>query len=60
MAYFHGADFHGLPRQTATVTLQRTPTPVPESFPFGGDELIPLRAGEMLNWRQADSTPDQP
>ncbi|MCB1769971.1 MAG: dihydroorotase, partial [Candidatus Competibacteraceae bacterium] len=53
-ASFHGADFYGLPRNTATIALQRTPAPVPESFPFGADELIPLRAGEILNWRQAD------
>lgn len=53
-ASFHGADFHGLPRNPGTVTLTRQPTLVPESFPFGEDELIPLRAGETLNWRLAD------
>jgi dihydroorotase len=53
-ASFHGADFYGLPRNTATITLQRKPAPIPESFPFGADELIPLRAGEILNWRQMD------
>lgn len=50
-ASFHGADFYGLPRSTGTITLQRLATPVPESFPFGADELIPLRAGENLPWR---------
>lgn len=50
-ASFHGADFYGLPRNVGTVTLNRQPTPAPESFPFGDDELIPLRAGEMLGWR---------
>ncbi|MDG4552563.1 MAG: dihydroorotase [Candidatus Contendobacter sp.] len=53
-ASFHGADFHGLPRNPGTVTLTRQPTSVPESLPFGEDELIPLRAGETLNWRLAD------
>ena len=53
-ASFHGADFYGLPRNTATITLQRRANPIPESFPFGEDELIPLRAGEILNWRLAD------
>lgn len=53
-ASFHGADFYRLPRNTATITLQRQANPVPESFPFGGDELIPLRAGEILHWRLAD------
>ena len=50
-ASFHGADFYGLPRNTRTVTLRRQPTPVPESFPFGADELVSLRAGETLGWR---------
>ena len=50
-ASFHGADFYGLPRNTGTVTLRRQPTTVPASFPFGADELIPLRAGEILGWR---------
>jgi dihydroorotase len=50
-ASFHGPDFYGLPRNTDTVTLRRQPTPVPERFPFGADELIPLRAGETLGWR---------
>ena len=50
-ASFHGPDFYGLPRNTTTVTLRRQPTLVPNGFPFGADELIPLRAGETLGWR---------
>jgi dihydroorotase len=50
-ASFHGADFYGLPRNTGTITLRRQPTPVPKSFPFGAEELVPLRAGETLGWR---------
>ncbi|MCP5159379.1 MAG: dihydroorotase [Gammaproteobacteria bacterium] len=53
-ASFHGADFYGLPRNTGTITLQRLETLVPQSFPFSTDELIPLRAGETLNWRLAN------
>ncbi|HAS52087.1 MAG TPA: dihydroorotase [Gammaproteobacteria bacterium] len=53
-ASFHGPDFYGLPRNLGTITLRRQPAPVPESFPFGAEELIPLRAGETLNWRLAD------
>ena len=52
-ASFHGADFYGLPRNAGTVTLRRQPMPVPESFPFGVEELVPLRAGELLEWRLA-------
>ena len=50
-ASFYGPDFYDLPRNIGTITLQRQPTPVPESFPFGKELLIPLRAGEMLGWR---------
>ncbi len=50
-ASFHGADFYGLPRNTGTVTLARGDAPVPESFDFAGDRLVPLRAGETLRWR---------
>lgn len=53
-ASFYGADFYGLPRNIDTITLQRRAAPVPESFPFDTDELIPLRAGEILNWRLAN------
>ncbi len=52
-ASVNGPDFYGLPRNHDTVTLHRQPTPVPTSFPFGADELIPLRAGEMLRWQLA-------
>ncbi len=52
-ASFHGADFYGLPRNIGTITLRRQPLTVPESFPFGADALVPLRAGETLGWRLA-------
>ena len=38
-----GADFYGLPRNEERLTLARDPWPVPQSFAFGDDELIPLR-----------------
>ncbi|CDI01800.1 Dihydroorotase [Candidatus Competibacter denitrificans Run_A_D11] len=52
-ASFHGPDFYGLPRNTATITLHRQATIVPEQLPFGEDYLVPLRAGEHLAWRMA-------
>ncbi len=52
-ASFHGADFYGLPRNIGTITLHRQTLVVPESFPFGADALVPLRAGETLGWRLA-------
>jgi len=46
-----GADFYRLPRNRDVVTLRREPTPVPASYPFGDDTLVPLRAGETVAWR---------
>ncbi|HMM55454.1 MAG TPA: dihydroorotase [Candidatus Desulfobacillus sp.] len=50
-ASFHGADFYGLPRNTARLTLERAEWRVPQALPYGDDVLVPLRAGETLNWR---------
>ena len=50
-ASFHGPDFHGLPRNTGRVTLQRQAWQVPEEYPFGDGVLKPLQAGESLAWR---------
>src|SRR5256885_327419 len=49
----HGADFYGLPPTSATLTLVKEPWEVPERYPFGADELVPLRAGERIAWRLA-------
>ncbi|NLY12148.1 MAG: dihydroorotase [Gammaproteobacteria bacterium] len=46
-----GADFYGLPRNKERITLVREPWTVPNSFAFGEQQLVPLRAGETLNWR---------
>jgi dihydroorotase len=50
-ASFHGADFYGLPRNTGTVTLVKENWSVPAELPFGGETLVPLRAGEEVAWR---------
>jgi dihydroorotase len=50
-ASFHGPDFYRLPRNRGTVMLEKAEWRVPERFAFGGGELIPLRAGETLEWR---------
>ena len=49
-ASFHGADFYALPRNQARVTLARRGWQVPESFAFGSESLVPLRAGEAVGW----------
>jgi dihydroorotase len=53
-ASHHGADFYRLPRNTGTITLKKESWQVPGSYAFGGDTLIPLRAGETLHWKVAE------
>jgi dihydroorotase len=48
-----GADFYRLPRNAGQITLKREEWTVPERFPFGPDELVPMRAGERIAWRLA-------
>jgi dihydroorotase len=51
-ASFYGADFYGLPRNKAQITLVKERWIVPESLPFDGvDVLVPLRAGQSIGWR---------
>jgi len=47
----HGADFYGLPRNTGTITLRKTDWQVPENYPLGDSSLVPLFAGETLDWQ---------
>jgi dihydroorotase len=54
-ASFNGADFYGLPRNTDIITLIREEWRVPDSLSLGGDEIVPLRAGETLRWRISDT-----
>ncbi|MBW7901682.1 MAG: dihydroorotase [Rhodocyclaceae bacterium] len=50
-----GADFYRLPRNGGTITLEKRPQPVPETYPYvPGDTLVPLRAGETLAWTLLD------
>lgn len=51
-----GADFYGLPRNNETITLVKQPWQLPESLAFGDTQLVPLRAGETLQWK-LKSTP---
>ncbi|TQV84754.1 dihydroorotase [Exilibacterium tricleocarpae] len=46
-----GPDFYGLPRNDDTVTLVREPWQVPSQLPLGDATLVPLAAGETLQWR---------
>ncbi|MCK7599150.1 dihydroorotase [Microbulbifer sp. CAU 1566] len=48
-----GPDFYGLPRNSDTITLVRESWTLPSGLPMGSESLIPLAAGETLNWRLA-------
>jgi len=52
-ASFNGADFYGLPRNTDTITLVREPWTMPEQLPLADGTIVPLKAGETVNWRLA-------
>ena len=52
-ASFHGPDFYRLPRNTDTITLRREPWQMPAQFGQGPDALVPLRAGQSMDWRLA-------
>jgi dihydroorotase len=48
-----GPDFYGLPRNAGRIKLVREAWTVPSQYPFGPDEIVPMRAGEKVNWRMA-------
>lgn len=50
-ASFHGPDFYGLPRHQDTITLVKQPWNVPASYPFGRQTVVPVRAGEQMQWQ---------
>jgi dihydroorotase len=46
-----GPDFYGLPRNAGRIKLAKQPWAVPAHYPYGTDELVPMRAGEEIAWR---------
>jgi dihydroorotase len=50
-ASFYGPDFYGLPRNTETITLEKSDWLVPDHYMLGNERLTPLMAQEMLTWR---------
>jgi dihydroorotase len=48
-----GADFYRLPRNSATITLQRRSWSPPAHYGYGEHELVPWRAGESIAWSLA-------
>jgi dihydroorotase len=46
-----GARFYRLPGNQETLTLVKESWTPPPSYPFGDQQLVPLRAGEPIGWR---------
>ena len=46
-----GPDFYGLPRNTQTITLEKTDWTIPGSYPLGESTVVPMHAGEILHWQ---------
>lgn len=53
-ASLNGPAFYGLPANTGTVTLERKAFEIPFTLAYGATELVPLAAGETLNWSFSD------
>jgi dihydroorotase len=52
-ACWNGAAFYGLPRNTDSITLTRTPWRVASEVRFGDESLVPFRADADVAWRIA-------
>jgi dihydroorotase len=50
-ASFYGADFYRLPRNSGTVTLEKTQWTVPAAYGVNELSITPLQANEELNWK---------
>lgn len=46
----NGPVFYGLPKNTEKISLYRKTWTIPEELPFGNETLVPLMAGEKLDW----------
>ena len=50
-----GPDFYNLPRNQDTITLVRQPYTIPAELSYkNGETLVPLAAGERLEWQLAE------
>jgi dihydroorotase len=46
-----GAEFYRVPLNEERITLTDSSWLVPNTYPFGSEELVPMRAGEQVRWR---------
>jgi dihydroorotase len=50
-ASFHGPDFYGLPRNSGTLTLEKSAQTIPDSYPMADESVVPLMAGQTIPWK---------
>ncbi len=50
-ASINGPLFYRLPVNTRKITLEKSPWVIPKSLPYGKAQLIPMFAGETLDWQ---------
>ena len=50
-ASFNGPDFYNLPRNSDSITLVKESWDVPATYPLGGEQVVPIRAGETIEWK---------
>lgn len=50
-ASLNGPKFYNMPVNTDTITLEKGDWDVPSTLSFGGDVVVPIRAGEQIQWQ---------
>jgi len=50
-ASLNGPAFYQLPVSTDTITLTKKAWDVPQTMAFGGNDVVPVRAGEQIMWQ---------
>jgi dihydroorotase len=50
-ASFYGPDFYGLPRNSRSITLEKSDQTIPESYPMADQSVVPLMAGQTIPWK---------
>ncbi len=50
-AAFYGPDFYGLPRNSQKIRMVRSGQVIAAQFPYAEGQIVPLAAGESLDWK---------
>lgn len=50
-ASLNGPKFYNLPVNQDTITLEKSPWEVPKTYTFGDSCVVPLAAGEIIDWQ---------